>query len=86
VTTLGLSSTVFGALCAGSIAGLLAGQFGWEFGLLLGVGVSAGLAAILILGRAAFAPDEDTEPEIRPPTYRTHSIPLTSLSPDGDDV
>jgi hypothetical protein len=80
-TDLGVSS----AICTGVIVGLLSSAVVPSFSILLGIAVALGVTAIVLFGRAAFAPDEDTEPEVRPPDFRTRYGNGTAVMSDKDD-
>jgi hypothetical protein len=82
MTHIGLAS----ALCAGAIVGLLASAFAPAYNLLLGFAVAAATAAMVLFGRAAFAPDEDTEPEVRPPDFQTRYRSNAVIATEEDDL
>jgi hypothetical protein len=66
MTGIGMTS----ALIAGSIAGLLAAAVVPAYNILFGLGVAVGGASLMLMARAVILPEEDTEPEIRPPDFR----------------
>jgi hypothetical protein len=81
MTGLGVSS----ALCVGLIVGLLSSAVVPSYNLVFGLAVALGVTAVVLFGRASFAPDEDTEPEVRPPDFRTRYGTNTAVMSDEDD-
>lgn len=73
------------ALASGLVVGLVTTAVAPEDGILLGLGVGAGFSVVVLLARALVTPDEDTEPEIRPPDFYVTRHSRGGFATEEDD-